>query len=33
MLEIGIPAALAGGVAGFLVGCVVAVASRHGRLE
>jgi hypothetical protein len=33
MFEIGIPAALAGGVAGFLVGWGVAMTSRHGRVD
>lgn len=31
MFEIGMPAAVAGGVAGFLVGGVIAVLSRHRR--
>jgi hypothetical protein len=33
MFEIGIPAAVAGGMTGFLVGCVLAVARRHGRVD
>ena len=31
MLELGIPAAVAGGTVGLVLGCVIGFANRHGR--
>jgi hypothetical protein len=31
MFELGIPAVVAGGTIGLLLGCVIGVANRHGR--